>query len=51
MAWFIPLTLVVLGPGALVRARLRRNRNRALTTEPVSSEWLAESRGREEPRW
>jgi cytochrome c-type biogenesis protein CcmH/NrfF len=51
MVWLIPLTLVVLGAGALVRARFRRNRNRSLTTEPVSSEWLAESRGRSEHHW
>jgi cytochrome c-type biogenesis protein CcmH/NrfF len=51
IAWWIPLTIVVLGAGAFVRARWRHTRNSSPTSEPVSSEWLADKRGREENRW
>jgi len=51
IAWLIPVTIVLLGAGLVVRSR-RRNRNRmSFTQEPVSGEWLAEARSREEHPW
>jgi hypothetical protein len=51
MFWLIPITIVVIGAGAFLRARRRSSRDRLLTHEPVSGEWLAEKRGREESHW
>ena len=48
--WFIPVTLFALGAGAFLRHRWR-NREVALSSEPVSGEWLAQARSREEHRW
>jgi cytochrome c-type biogenesis protein CcmH/NrfF len=49
--WLIPISVLVVGAGALVRAR-RRHRNRAsFPQDPVSGQWLAEARSREEHRW
>jgi hypothetical protein len=45
--WLIPLTAVVLA-GVFIRARRRASDPTALTSEPVSGEWLAQARGREE---
>jgi cytochrome c-type biogenesis protein CcmH/NrfF len=51
IAWLIPVTIVLLGAGLVARAR-RRNRSRmSITQEPVSGEWLAEARSREEHHW
>jgi cytochrome c-type biogenesis protein CcmH/NrfF len=49
--WFIPLTLMVLSAGVFVRARRRASLTRSLTSEPVSGQWLAEARSREEHPW
>ena len=49
--WLIPLAALALGAGAYFRARYRANHPRSLTHEPVSGEWLAEARGREEQHW
>jgi cytochrome c-type biogenesis protein CcmH/NrfF len=51
LVWLIPLTILALGAGAYYRARRRADNPRSLTSEPVSGEWLAEARGREENRW
>lgn len=52
MFWLIPLTLLALSTGAIVRNARRRSREqRSLTTDPVSSEWLAEARGRDDYHW
>jgi cytochrome c-type biogenesis protein CcmH/NrfF len=51
IAWLIPITIVLVGAGAFVRAR-RRSRNRvSFPQEPVSGQWLAEARSREEQHW
>jgi cytochrome c-type biogenesis protein CcmH/NrfF len=49
LVWFIPFGILVLGAGAFLRARRRANRARSFTHEPVSGEWLAQARSREEP--
>jgi hypothetical protein len=49
--WLIPLALFAVGAGAYYRARRRADSPRALSSEPVSGEWLAQARGREEHRW
>jgi hypothetical protein len=46
--WLIPLALAIVGWRVFARSRQRNDR---LTTEPVSSEWLAQARAREEERW
>lgn len=49
--WFIPIAILVLGAGAYVRS-LRRNRTHiSFPQEPVSGQWLAEARSREEHPW
>lgn len=51
MVWLIPITIVIIGAGAFVRAWRRAGRTRGLTNEPVSGQWLAEARGREDQHW
>jgi cytochrome c-type biogenesis protein CcmH/NrfF len=51
IAWLIPVTIVLLGAG-LVAVSRRRSRNRiSFPQEPVSGQWLAEARSREEHHW
>ena len=51
IVWLIPITLVLAGAGVFAVAR-RRNRKRvSFTQEPVSGQWLAEARSREEQHW
>ena len=42
--WLIPLTALVLGAGAFIRALRRASDPTLLTSEPVSGEWLAQAR-------
>jgi cytochrome c-type biogenesis protein CcmH/NrfF len=50
IVWLIPITILVLGAGAFFRAR--RNRGAAsFSPDPVSGQWLAEARTREEHPW
>lgn len=49
--WFIPISVLALGAGFLLRARRRRQLDAALTTGPVSADWLAYARGHEEQEW
>jgi len=51
LLWWIPIAVLVAGAGVLIRARKRRHDDIAVTTEPVSSEWLAQARGRDEQHW
>jgi cytochrome c-type biogenesis protein CcmH/NrfF len=51
LLWLIPIGVLAVGAGLLVRRRRRRLDDVSLTTDPVSSEWLAEARGREEHPW
>jgi cytochrome c-type biogenesis protein CcmH/NrfF len=51
LVWLIPLTVFVLGAGVLFRARRRAGDSTSLTSEPVSGQWLAEARSREEQPW
>jgi cytochrome c-type biogenesis protein CcmH/NrfF len=48
--WVLPLILLA-GAGLLARVRRRSDSDRLLTTEPVSGQWLAEARSREEQPW
>jgi len=48
--WLIPLALVAYAARAVFN-RARRSRDIALTTEPVSSDWLAQARSRDEHHW
>jgi cytochrome c-type biogenesis protein CcmH/NrfF len=49
--WVFPLAILVVGAGVLFIARRRAGARTSLPSEPVSSQWLAEARGREENRW
>ena len=51
MLWFIPFSLLIVGAGFFARARRRNDSSRLLTNEPVSGQWLAEARSREEHPW
>lgn len=52
MLWLIPITILVIGTAIIVRAARRRGQaETALTTDPVSGQWLAEARSREEQYW
>lgn len=48
--WFIPVAVVALATGLLLRSRHRRH-SAALTVDHVSGDWLAHARGREEQEW
>lgn len=48
--WLIPITLVVVGAGFALRARVRR-RPASFSLEHVSGDWLAQARGHEEQEW
>jgi len=50
MLWALPLVLFV-GVGILARLRRRSDPDRVLTSEPVSGQWLAEARSREDHPW
>ena len=50
MLWAIPLILLA-GAGLIARFRRRSDSDRALTSEPVSGQWLAEARSREDHPW
>ena len=45
--WLIPAALVAFAATALL-SRARRNRDVAFSNEPVSSDWLAQARARDE---
>ena len=49
MLWALPLVLLA-GAGLIARFR-RRDSDRVLTSEPVSGQWLAEARSREDHPW
>ncbi len=49
--WLFPLTLFAVAAGLVLRARRRGSEARLLTTEPVSGQWLAEARAREDHPW
>jgi hypothetical protein len=51
MLWWIPVSLLAVGAGLFLRNRLRRHSRAGLTSEPVSADWLAQARGREERDW
>ena len=48
--WAVPLVLLV-GAGLIARLRRRADSDRVLTSEPVSGQWLAEARSREDQTW
>jgi cytochrome c-type biogenesis protein CcmH/NrfF len=50
LLWFLPVTVLIIG-GLIARARRRGDNSRPLKTEPVSGQWLAEARSREEHPW
>jgi cytochrome c-type biogenesis protein CcmH/NrfF len=50
MLWALPLILLA-GAGLIVRLRRRNDSDRLLTSEPVSGQWLAEARSREDQTW
>jgi cytochrome c-type biogenesis protein CcmH/NrfF len=50
MAWLIPVTLLVVGTGWLVKSR-RRRADHGLSAEPVSGDWLAQARSRGDHQW
>jgi hypothetical protein len=50
MLWVVPLILLA-GAGLIARLRRRTDSDRLLTTEPVSGQWLAEARSREDHPW
>jgi cytochrome c-type biogenesis protein CcmH/NrfF len=50
MFWWIPLSVLAIGAGVLWQAR-RKRRDVAITQGPVSGQWLAEARAREDYPW
>ena len=48
--WALPLVFLV-GAGLVARLRRRSEADRLLTSEPVSGQWLAEARSREDHSW
>lgn len=47
MVWLIPVAVLAFGAVRIV-SRLRRRSDAKLTSEPLSGQWLAEARSREE---
>jgi len=46
--WWIPVTIAAVGAGVWFRARRRRRNVLIAAGTPVSEQWLAQARGREE---
>jgi cytochrome c-type biogenesis protein CcmH/NrfF len=51
LLWWIPVAAAVVGAGAWFRARRRRRDIAIVSGTPVSEQWLAQARGREEHHW
>jgi hypothetical protein len=51
LLWWIPVAAAVVGAGAWFRARRRRRDTAIVAGTPVSEQWLAQARGREEHHW
>ena len=51
LLWWIPVGVLAVGAGIVLQARRRRRIRLALQLEPVSGDWLAHARGREEQEW
>jgi cytochrome c-type biogenesis protein CcmH/NrfF len=49
--WLIPIAFAVIGAGAYWRVVRKSRRQISFPQEPVSGQWLAEARGREEHHW
>jgi len=43
--------VVAVGAGLVMRLRRRQTDDASLTSEPVSADWLAQARGRDEQGW
>lgn len=50
MVWLLPVAILAFGVARVV-ARRRRRGDTKLTTEPLSGQWLADARSREEHPW
>ena len=50
MLWALPFVILA-GAGLFVRLRRRSASDRLLSSEPVSGQWLAEARSREDHPW
>jgi len=46
--WWLPIVVMAVGAGVVMRLRRRRTDDVSLTSEPVSADWLAQARGRDE---
>jgi hypothetical protein len=51
LLWWIPIGVVAAAAGLFALARRRRADDVTPTTDPVSADWLAQARGRDEHRW
>ena len=49
--WLIPVSMMAVAAGYVLRMRRRRQLDVALITGSVSADWLAHARGREEQEW
>jgi hypothetical protein len=48
--WLIPVALVALAASAFL-SRARRHKDITLSNEPVSSDWLAQARAKDDHPW
>jgi cytochrome c-type biogenesis protein CcmH/NrfF len=51
LLWWIPITVLAAAAGLYALARRRRDDGVTLTADPVSADWLAQARGRDDQRW
>jgi cytochrome c-type biogenesis protein CcmH/NrfF len=51
LLWWIPVAVVAAAAGLLALARRRRDDEVTLTNDPVSADWLARARGRDDHPW
>ena len=49
--WWVPVAVAVIGAGAWFRSRRKRREQTVVAGTPVSEQWLAQARGKEEPQW
>jgi cytochrome c-type biogenesis protein CcmH/NrfF len=49
--WWVPVTLAAVGAGVWLRVRRKRRNVAIVAGTPVSEQWLAQARGKDDPHW
>jgi cytochrome c-type biogenesis protein CcmH/NrfF len=51
MLWWLPVTLAAVGAGVWFRVRRKRRDVAIVAGTPVSEQWLAQARGKDDHPW